>query len=483
MRVADAEGVVSGQVCMFYPVTIIVSRTLVPPTPAFDNSVIVDPILFEYRKMSAEDPREMSLSPDPDESGGHEIGLSYPASDPSSGASTPAYSPIDVQFLDPGSDADVDDRAIPVQDSISYTRSTGTAAFEWSSKRSSDASSELFYGSFAEPLPLPEAQVRSLNFSKPPGHDVIKAIILRRRRDNGPFRMEFDDDFSDFDPKATRFQTMDELSRMYYSFRPTRSPLRAIGSPLSYMYPIRVVLDVLQQMNYIGSAIFPPPIPANILSPLDYVGPSRVVQGEDGWAFFVPSEMTVWKTVLERGVDKRYRPLFREPTTGQLWDVATGRQSYGWAIYSARSMVTSNFAVNLFRQLPSPLPDFDEILVEYLGMYVMRHIDNVTMAPESFHTISEEDMNRIYCDLCPDLPRASKPWMQFPFVKFSYIKFDEHLIGCIDRAEARSNKLESLARLQRDIADGVVDNSLNRQDIAWDWVPDDNDLLSTPESY
>ncbi|KAI6097917.1 hypothetical protein EV401DRAFT_2082390 [Pisolithus croceorrhizus] len=437
--------------------------------------------------MSAENSSE-SLQLDDSED--HDASVSCVSSGLPSRAPAPVYLSPDVQCLDPEPEADVDDQAIPVQGSMFYTRLEDAAgpsqvptpefanatAFERSFERSSDASSELFYTSFAEPLSLLEARARSLNFSKPPTHDVIKRIILRGRRDNGSFPTDLDDDVTDSFPLTTGIEKVDEPSRAYYNLTPTDSPLRKIGSPLSYLYPIRVILHVQRDLRDLKLVIFPPPIPIYILSPLDYVGPSRIVQGEDSWAFIVPSKMTIWKAVLKRGVDKHYRPLNREPATGQPRKVLVERRRVGRATYSARSQVTSQLAVNLFLQLPSPHTHrLAEIQVEYLGMYVMRHVDNIKMTPESLRMVSDEDMNRIYHDLSPSLSTASKPNMQFPFVMFSYIKFDDHLIGSIDRAAQKSNTNESLARLRRDIVEGVVDNSLNQQDVTWDWAPADDD--------
>ncbi|KAI6123245.1 hypothetical protein EDD16DRAFT_686071 [Pisolithus croceorrhizus] len=425
-----------------------------------------------------------------DDSEDYDTSVSCVSSDLSRRASAPVYLSPDVQCLDPDPDADVDDQAIPVQGSMFYTRLkdaaglsqvptpgfANAAAFERSFERSSDASSELFYTSFAEPLSLLEARARSLNFSKPPTHDVIKRIILRSRRDNGSLPMDLDDDVTDSFPPTTGIEKVDELSRGYYNLTPTDSPLREIGSPLSYVYPIRVVLGVQRDLRDPKLVIFPPPIPICILSPLDYVGPSRIVQGEDSWAFIVPSKMTIWKAVLKRGVDKHYRPLNHDPATGQPRKVLVERCRVGRATYSVRSQVTSQLAVNLFLQLPSPHPyRLTEIQVEYLGMYVMRHIDNIKMTPESLRMVSDEDMNRIYHDLSPSLSTASEPNMQFPFVMFSYIRFDDHLIGAIDRAAQKSNTNESVARLRRDIVEGVVDNSLNQQDATWDWTPAEDD--------
>lgn len=435
--------------------------------------------------MSAENSSESTQLGD---SEGYDASVSYVSSDLPSRVPTPVYLSSDVQCLGPEPEADVDDQALPVQGSMLYTGlsrvpTPGFAkgiALEWSSKPSSDDIGE-FENGFAEPLSLLEARARSLHFRKPPMLDVIEKIILRRRRDNDSFLMELDDDVIEPFPPTTGIERVDELSHEYYNLQPAPSPLREIGSPLSYVYPIRAVLDVKQDLNDCKRGIFPEPIPINILSPSDYVGPSRIVQGEDGWAFIVPSEKTIWEAVLRRGVDKCYRPLLGDPT-GQPRRVITDRFRFGRAIYSARTMVASQFAVNLFLQLPgSHTYPPAEIQVEYLGTYVMRHIDNIMMTPESFRMVSDEDMNRIYHDLSPSLSTASKPNVRFPFVRFSYIKFDNHLIGAIDKAVHTAHADESVARLQRDIVEGVVDNSLNQQDVTWDYDYDGDVYPSAPE--
>lgn len=143
----------------------------------------------------------MSSSPELNEPGDYNASFSSLFLAPLSGDVAPSCSPLDAQPLDSEFGMDVDDRATPVQDSISCTRPENgarpsraqtsvpadTAPPEWSSKQSSDASIERFYSSFAQPLSLPEAQARSLNFGRPPTQDVIAKIILRRRRDNGSF--------------------------------------------------------------------------------------------------------------------------------------------------------------------------------------------------------------------------------------------------------------------------------------------------------
>ncbi|KAI6138567.1 hypothetical protein BKA82DRAFT_4020929 [Pisolithus tinctorius] len=369
----------------------------------------------------------MSSSPELNEPGDYNASFSSLFLAPLSGDVAPSCSPLDAQPLDSEFGMDVDDRATPVQDSISCTRPENgarpsraqtsvpadTAPPEWSSKQSSDASIERFYSSFAQPLSLPEAQARSLNFGRPPTQDVIAKIILRRRRDNGSFLMELDDDVTDFVPPTTGFEKVDELSRMYYNFRPIYNPLGGTRPPLSFVYPMRVVLYVQRHLKDPRNVVFPPPVPINILSLLDYSGPNRI-----------------------RGVDKHYRPLFHEPA---VREVTTDRYRYGAATYSARSIVISDFGVNLFRQLPrSRTSSRTEIMVEYLGMYVMRYVDNIMMTPEGPHLVSEENMNRTYRDLAPSLLAASKPNMEPPFVIFSYVKFDKNLIGCIDGAATES---------------------------------------------
>lgn len=445
--------------------------------------------------MSAENSGESTQAGDSD---GYDASVSYVSSNLPSRVPTPVYLPSGAQRLGPEPQAAADDQALPVQGSTSNTQAedaTGPSRvptpwfakespLEWSSIPTSDDLRE-FEGSFAKPLSLLEARARSLQFSKPlPPFDVIGEIIMRRRLDDDAFPVEFIDGFLEPFPPRTGIEGVDELSREYYNLQPAPSSLRENGSPLSYVYPIRAVLKVKQDLQGAKRGIFPEPVPINILSPLDYVGPSRIVQGEDGWAFIVPSEKTIWEVVLKRGVDKFYRPLFFDPA-GRPRAVITESFGCGMASYCPRTMVTSQFAVNLFLQLPgSHTYRPAEIQVEYLGTYVMRYIDNITMTTESFRMISDEDMNRIYRDLSPGLSTVSKPNMRFPFVRFSYVEFDNHLIGAIDEAVHGVHADESVARLQEDIVEGVVDNSLNQQDVTWDYRhDDDDDLYPSPPEY
>ncbi|KAI6009447.1 hypothetical protein F5J12DRAFT_823644 [Pisolithus orientalis] len=342
-----------------------------------------------------------------------------------------------------------------------------------------DSSDERSWTYFGDSVSAHEAQSRSHNFSKPPTRDVIKEIILQSRRDKGiiPFDdADLDDDVAEYMPPLTGYAHVDNVSRLYYSTKPIRSSMRDIAWPLSYVYPIHVILDVLRGLRETGRMILPKPIPVLILTPVDYVGSSRIIQGEDGWAAIVPSKTTAWSIIRRRGVDKLFRPLFRDPATGLPVAVPTESITFGSAMYTTRSMVTAMFGVNLFHVLPqSRAARVTDLLVEYLGVYLLRYIDNVVIPQESWDGVSDDEKNRICRNFAPHLLAASEPRRQFPIVKFSYIKFDANFIGHADILLAKSSSTEAVMRLQRDIRAGVVDNNLDTQDINWDDIGDLDD--------
>ncbi|KIN92661.1 hypothetical protein M404DRAFT_774190 [Pisolithus tinctorius Marx 270] len=172
---------------------------------------------------------------------------------------------------------------------------------------------------FEDSVSACEAQHRSHGFRKPPTRDVIEEIILQSRRDRGivsPSGTYVDDDIADYLPALTGYPHVDNASRIYYNWNPTRNSLREAASPLSYVYPIHIILDVQHALREISLMVMPRPIPILILSSADYDGSSRFIQGEDGGAAIVPSKKTTWDAVRRCDVDEFFRPLFRDPVTG-----------------------------------------------------------------------------------------------------------------------------------------------------------------------
>ncbi|KAI6009445.1 hypothetical protein F5J12DRAFT_926827 [Pisolithus orientalis] len=276
-----------------------------------------------------------------------------------------------------------------------------------------------------------EAQDPSHRFRKPPTRDV-KEIILQSRRDRG-----------------------------------------IVSSSSTYVDD--GIADYLPTLM-----VLPRPIPILILSSVDYIGSSRIIQGEDGWAAIVPSKKTARDAVRRRGVDKFFRPLFRDLVTDLPVAIPTENASLGVATYTARSIVTSMFGVDLFRVLPeSHTSPSTEPFVEYFGVYLMRYIDCVVMSRENWDKIPDDEKNKIYRDWAPHLLEASEPRRHFPITKFSYIKFDANVIGYADMLSAKEPSTEAVMRLQHDITTGVVDDNLYVQDINWDDIvdADDGDIL------
>ncbi|KIO03962.1 hypothetical protein M404DRAFT_26585 [Pisolithus tinctorius Marx 270] len=128
-----------------------------------------------------------------------------------------------------------------------------------------DSSNERSRTYFGASVTAHEAQSWSHNFSKPPTHDVIKEIILQSRRDKDTIPSDDADlgnDAAEYVPPLTGHAHADNASRMCYSMKPIRSSMHDIAWPLTYMYPVHVILDVLRDMHETCRLILPKRIPA-----------------------------------------------------------------------------------------------------------------------------------------------------------------------------------------------------------------------------
>lgn len=231
-------------------------------------------------------------------------------------------------------------------------------------------------------------------FTKPPTEDAVQKMIFRSSRDKDNLSLNLEDpDHATigFKPPLTGIAAVDEASRRYYSITPADTELRHFGGEVCYQYPLEVIQTLQRTLAKDWANVMPPPIPIAILRPFDYIGGSLLAQGQDCWAFIVPNENTIWASVLERGVDKDYRPLSTDPKTRQRLKVITECQRFGTAAYASHSIVMSQFAVNLFIELPRlPNQGLTEPVVNYLGAFVMQYMDNMFMKRDAWNDIAED---------------------------------------------------------------------------------------------
>ncbi|KAI6138912.1 hypothetical protein BKA82DRAFT_4365576 [Pisolithus tinctorius] len=161
-----------------------------------------------------------------------------------------------------------------------------------------DSSNERSRTYFGASVTAHEAQSWSHDFSKPPTHDVIEEIILQSRRDKDTIPSDDADlgnDAAEYVPPLTGHAHADNASRMCYSMKPIRSSMHDIAWPLTYMYLVHVILDVLRDMHETCR---------------------RIIQGQGSWAALVPSKAAAWNIIRGRGIDKLFWPLFSHPVTG-----------------------------------------------------------------------------------------------------------------------------------------------------------------------
>lgn len=330
--------------------------------------------------------------------------------------------------------------------------------------------------SLPTPEPSPKLQTWPIEpptrlFTKPLTEDPVREMIFRGRRDKERERdlsylaLNLEDPGHTtlaFEPPLTGIAAVDEASRQYYSFTPADTELRRFGGEVGYQYPLEVIQALQETLVSDWADVMPPPIPIVILRPFDYVGGSVLAQGQDSWAFIVPNENTIWASVLERGVDKDYRPLATDPKTRQRLQVVTESQQYGSAVYTPHPIVMSQFAVNLFVELPRlPNQGLAKPLVDYFGTFVMQYMDNMYMKQKAWNDIAEEIKDHLY-DQAPHLFKGFKPYKtvpRIPVVRFIYTKFDSHLVGCADRAAVEAQLARSMAQLERDRAEGIESDS------------------------
>ncbi|KAI6111064.1 hypothetical protein F5141DRAFT_1202837 [Pisolithus sp. B1] len=301
-------------------------------------------------------------------------------------------------------------------------------------------------------------------FTKPPTEDAVRKMIFRSGRDKDNLSLNLEEPghaTTGFKPPLTGIAAVDEASRWYYSITPADTELRRFGGEVCYQYPLEVIQTLQRTLVKDWANVMPPPIPIVILRPFDYIGGNLLAQGQDCWAFIVPNENTIWASVLERGVDKDYRPLATDPKTRQRRKVTTECQRCGTAVYAPHSIVMSQFAVNLFIELPGlPNQGLSEPVINYLGTFVMQYMDNMFMKRDAWNDIAEDIKSNLY-DQAPHLFKGLKPYKNVPHVpvvRFIYTKFDGHLVGCADRALIEVQVARAMAQLKRNCVEDIESN-------------------------
>ncbi|KAF9228796.1 hypothetical protein BS17DRAFT_211841 [Gyrodon lividus] len=256
-------------------------------------------------------------------------------------------------------------------------------------------------------------------------------------------------------PPSTGKDDVDQQTREYYSVRPRQSLLREVHSYAAYHYSVRAIEGLQHSLKSDWYLVYPKPIPAVLIRTFDVVGPHDLRRGQDGHAYVVPTEDTIWGTVLERGIDPMYRPI----ANSQSVSVQTNMSVNGAAMYHPRDIVASQFAVNVFLELPRmPGETLENPYAEYLGAYVLKLIDGYTMRPSDWLDIAPEVQTMVY-DRAPHLFDGLRPpnltWPHLPLVQFCFYKWDHNIVGLTDEVHLDLQVLTAKeAIMRREEADG-----------------------------
>ncbi|KIM63827.1 hypothetical protein SCLCIDRAFT_691152 [Scleroderma citrinum Foug A] len=289
-------------------------------------------------------------------------------------------------------------------------------------------------------------------FLKPPHQDFIEDMIVRSRSDQQQYPESTGIANTSIVPSSSNISEIEEASRKYYETLPMDSPLREGGSVNAYRYPLKDILFLQERLSRDWANVVPPPIPIVILKPTDYIGPRCIRQGESGWIFAIPNLDTIWSAVLERGVDLWSRPLAREQVDGrsQVVSVATEPQQVGRMTCTAHEIITSRFAVNLFKEVPrSSAQALEKPEVEYLGAFLLQYVQNLNMMQSVWDGFPDMVKDYLY-DKAPHLFEGLRPFKKvprIPFVKLLYVKFDKNLVGCADGATSRKKVRKAWKRI------------------------------------
>ena len=298
-------------------------------------------------------------------------------------------------------------------------------------------------------------RVNVFPFLKPPHQDFIQDMIVRSRSDQEKYPADTVNANTSIVPASSDISEIEEASRKYYETLPMNSPLREGGSAIAYHYPLKDICFLQERLFRDWADVVPPPIPIIILKPTDYIGPRCIRQGESGWIFAIPNLDTIWSAVLERGVDIWFRPMAREQVDGrsQLVSVVTEPQQVGRMTCTPHEIVTSRFAVNVFKEVPrSPAQALEKPEVEYLGAFLLQHVKNLKMMQSVWDGFPDMVKDYLY-DKAPHLFEGLRPFKKvprIPFVKLLYVKFDKNLVGCADGATLRKKVRKAWQRFDRE---------------------------------
>lgn len=220
---------------------------------------------------------------------------------------------------------------------------------------------------------------------------------------------------------VTGLEQHDEATFDFYTLLLSVTPRENPESSLSYFFPIDTIQAIQHElgvhMHWRG--VYPEPIPPVIIHLRDLIGPYNLAQRRDASAFVVPTEGSIWTTICDRGIDWNYRPLNSALTV----DTTISRK--GAAFYYPQHTVASQFTVNVFLQLPAPA----ETVCEYLGAFVLRTVDGLTISADDWANLDPAVQRSV---LDRDSRFEEQPWPQLPCVEFLYYKWDTCMVGFVD---------------------------------------------------
>ncbi|KIJ17062.1 hypothetical protein PAXINDRAFT_154479 [Paxillus involutus ATCC 200175] len=257
---------------------------------------------------------------------------------------------------------------------------------------------------------------------------------------------------------------VDQQTHEYYNVRPSQSVLRQADSYVAYYYSVRAIEGLQHSLKTDWYLVYPKPIPAVLIRTFDIVGPYDLRRRQDGYAYVVPTEDTIWGTVLQHGIDHMYRPI----ANSRSISVQTNMSVNGAAMYHPQDIVGSQFAVNVFLELPRmPGQTLEDPYAEYLGAYVLKVIDGYTMKPCEWLDIAPE-VQAMVRDRAPHLFEGLLPpdlnWPHLPLVQFCFYKWDDNIVGLVDGVHFDLKLLaakESLMRDEEATSDNYSESSID----------------------
>ena len=279
----------------------------------------------------------------------------------------------------------------------------------------------------------------------------------------------------------TGLKKHDDQSRDYYAMLRYASPFREPECILSYCYSIDTIQTLQHELRTEWLSVYPEPIPPVIIRSTDLVGPYNLTRRSDGYAFVVPTDDSLWAIIRQRGVDSTYRPIDPSVT------VETDRCVKGAALYHAQHTVPSKFAVNVFLELPNcpGLPP----CCEYLGAYVLKVMDGLTVDPSIWADIDPKVQQSVF-DRVPDHfegprhPSLGRP--RLPYVQFCYYMWDQCVVGLADDlCDRYFLAWHDFAQWEAENESGSSDSASVYSDSSFDidQYCVDRDTASTPSVY